>query len=403
MIFSNNNVITALVYSDPPETTWLLIAVHGPPYLAKRKKFRELMEYLIDCFSGHWLVIGDLNSTASNLDKSGGNQKGECSSRSFRNFVDNVGAIDMGFSGPKYTWTNKRSGWANIRSKLDRGICNSDWLSLFPKTGVRHLTAHNSDHNPIILDTHLESSKGVRPFQFEAMWVRDPSSHEVVENAWYDPLEGAHDMVLAKKFQKFRKGFIVWNKQVFGFSKARIKEIESKIGQIQDLPSTKENLELEASLHLEANAWMKREEIKWKQKSRELWLKEGDRNSKFFHLSTLIRRRRNFIAEIHLDNGHWIHSRDDIKAYFKDEFQKLFSSSNPQIPPLLECLTTPSITELENTELIKIPEPTEIRETIWEMHPLKVPSPDGLPGIFFKQYWPTIGPQVVAAIQSFFR
>ena len=318
MIFSNNNVIAALVYSDPPETTWLLIAVHGPPYLAKRKKFRELMEYLIDCFSGHWLVIGDLNSTASNLDKSGGNQKGECSSRSFRNFVDNVGAIDMGFSGPQYTWTNKRSGWANIRSRLDRGICNSNWLSLFPKTGVRHLTAHNSDHNPIILDTHLESSKGVRPFQFEAMWVRDPSSHEVVENAWYDPLEGAHDMVLAKKFQKVRKGFIVWNKQVFGFSKARIKEIESKIGQIQDLPSTKENLELEAALHLEANAWMEREEIKWKQKSRELWLKEGDRNSKFFHLSTLIRRRRNFIAEIHLDNGHWIHSRDDIEAYFKD-------------------------------------------------------------------------------------
>ena len=105
---------------------------------------------------------------------------------------------------------------------------------------------------------------------------------------------------------------------MFGFSKVRIKEIESKIGQIQDLPSTKENLELEAALHLEANAWMEREEIKWKQKSRELWLKEGDQNSKFFHLSTLIRRHRNFIAEIYLDNGHWIHSRDDIEAYFKD-------------------------------------------------------------------------------------
>jgi hypothetical protein len=61
------------------------------------------MEYLIDCFSSHWLIIGDLNSIASNLDKSRGNQKGECFSKSFRNFVDNVGAIDLGFSGPQYT------------------------------------------------------------------------------------------------------------------------------------------------------------------------------------------------------------------------------------------------------------------------------------------------------------
>ena len=233
------------------------------------------------------------------------------------------------------------------------------------------------------------------------MWVRDLLSHEVVENAWYDPLEGVHDMVLDKKVQKVRKWFIVWNKKMFGFSKVRIKEIKSKIGQIQDLPPMKENLELEDALHLEANEWMEREEIKWKQKSRELWLKEGDRNSKFFHLSTLIRRHRNFIAEIHLDNGHWIHSKDDIEAYFKDEFQKLFSNSNPQIPPLLECLTTPSITELENAKLIKIPEPFEIRETIWEMYPLKTLGSDRHPSIFFKQYWPTIGPQVVAAIQSF--
>jgi hypothetical protein len=39
---------------------------------------------------------------------------------------------------------------------------------------------------------------------------------------------------------------------------------------------------------------------------------------------------------------------------------------------------------------------------VFEMHPLKAPSPDGLPGLFFRHYWPIVGEQVVATVQSFF-
>ena len=164
VVFTNKNMMAYLVYSDPSNTPWLLIAVHGPPYLIKRKKFWELMESIISGFSGHWLLIGDLNSISLHSKKSRGSSKGKRSSRSFRNFISNMGAIYLGFSGPKYTWSNRRVGWANIRERLDRGLCNADWQSLFPKVGVRHLTTPNSDHNPILLDTHLELSKGSRPF-----------------------------------------------------------------------------------------------------------------------------------------------------------------------------------------------------------------------------------------------
>ena len=69
---------------------------------------------------------------------------------------------------------------------------------------------------------------------------------------------------------------------------------------------TRENLELEASLTFELDEWLAKEELRWKQKSRELWLQEGDRNSRFLHLSTIIRQRRNCIQEIKLDDGSWI-------------------------------------------------------------------------------------------------
>jgi hypothetical protein len=37
VVFSNHNVIAALVSSDPLDHVWLLLAVYGPPYYAKKK------------------------------------------------------------------------------------------------------------------------------------------------------------------------------------------------------------------------------------------------------------------------------------------------------------------------------------------------------------------------------
>jgi hypothetical protein len=55
-------------------------------------------------------MLGDLNSVAKDSEKKGGSSKGSYSSRSFQRFVVEVGALDLGFSGPNYTLTNKRSG-----------------------------------------------------------------------------------------------------------------------------------------------------------------------------------------------------------------------------------------------------------------------------------------------------
>ena len=69
--------------------------------MAKKRKFWELMEKIINSFTGAWLKIGDLNVIAGSSEKLGGSQKGECSFRCFQNFVSSVGAIDLGFCGPK--------------------------------------------------------------------------------------------------------------------------------------------------------------------------------------------------------------------------------------------------------------------------------------------------------------
>lgn len=64
-----------------------------------------------------------------------------------------------------------------------------------------------------------------------------------------------------------------------------------------------------------------RKDILWKRKSREMWLENGDRNIKFFHLSTMVRRQRNLIAAIKTDRGEWLKDPVQIEDDFVTNFK----------------------------------------------------------------------------------
>jgi len=57
----------------------------------------------------------------------------------------------------------------------------------------------------------------------------------------------------------------------------------------------------------------KQEETFWRQKSRVQWLKEGERNTRFFHRSTIENRSHNRISSIKDEGGHLHNSHEDIE------------------------------------------------------------------------------------------
>lgn len=71
---------------------------------------------------------------------------------------------------------------------------------------------------------------------------------------------------------------------------------------------------------------------------RELWPKEGDKNSSFFHLSIIIRRRQNNIDAIKADDGTWINDLRNIRQFFLDKFKELFLEEEVEFPDQLEGL-----------------------------------------------------------------
>ena len=165
--------------------------------------------------------------------KSGGRSTSGSSDNYLKYFMSNTGAIGLGFTKPSFTWSNRREGLANIKERLDQCLCNQEWQLLFPKARVKHLCNLNSDHNPILLDTHFESETLNRPFRFEAMWTKEDSNRVVVDNAWQLDVEGSHGFHLANKLERTKKDLKKWNKEVFGIVRERIKSLQVNIAKIQ--------------------------------------------------------------------------------------------------------------------------------------------------------------------------
>ena len=146
-----------------------------------------------------------------------------------------------------------------------------------------------------------------------------------------------------KKIKETKEDLRRWNRDWFGNIQTKIKEKWDQLDQIQKEEPTSENLEKEANTNLELHEWLIREESLWKQKSRTKWLPATDLNTKFFHLSTIVKRRRNAIDFLKNQQGNWISGREDIGNCFVDFFTGLFTSSNPSIPNNLDGLISPSL------------------------------------------------------------
>lgn len=232
------------------------------------------------------MILGDFNSILSSIEKCGGRDFGSSSHNDFADFVHSNALVDLGFVGNKFTRSNHRLRRANIKERLDRGLANHNWVHLFPNSLINHFPATRSNHCPLLLSTIGTYRNIPKPFRFEAFWVRDNSSHSVVAKAWLSEVEGSPAFSLSRKWKKTKDDLKSWNIHHFRHIQEKIKSLMSDINVIQSSPHSPSNAAKEAVLQDSLQEHLLREEILWKQKSRELWLTCTDLNMKFFHAST---------------------------------------------------------------------------------------------------------------------
>ncbi|XP_021827477.1 uncharacterized protein LOC110768097 [Prunus avium] len=374
---------------------WLFTGVYASPCIRKRASLWEYLKFVADCHHLPWLLAGDFNEMLSVDEKLGGAVTSRV--QGFRNWFDDHGMVDLGFSGPKYTWRNNK-----VSERIDRAICMMNWRGLYAEAHVRHLPRTTSDHNPlkISLQSCFHAAPHLRPFRFEAMWLKHEKFGDFINNTW-GKLDGS---AMEKTFQLVAR-LKHWNINVFGHLRLRKARLLARLNGIQKALCEGFNpflSRLEVSLMDDFNKILEQEAQFWKQKSRVQWLQEGDRNTKFFHLTTVIRRRRNKIESLRNNDGMVVATALGIKALAVEHFASLFTQSHLAPTELDIPNLFPLISGEDLDVLTKDVELDEVKESLFGIGGLKAPGIDGFPACFYQTQWGQCATDIYAMVTKAF-
>lgn len=148
----------------------------------------------------------------------------------------------------------------------------------------------------------------------------------------------------------------------------------------------------------ELNNLLTQEDLRWRQRAKAEWLKNGDRNTKFYHACANHWKKSNQIFSIKDEEGVLWESPEEVGQAFVDYFSGLFSAGLAgNLEPCLQQFEG-RVSLSMNDELLKLFLREEVEQALYQMAPLKAPGPDGFSAGFFQTHWETTGDEVCRAV-----
>ncbi|CAL1400518.1 unnamed protein product [Linum trigynum] len=393
--------ITVKVSNDQLQD-WLLTGVYGSPQYSHH---RSLWEHLILTSRRHslpWVITGDFNAYRSPDEKLGPiNQASLRRCQQFSSWINEANLIDLGFSGPQYTWSRGDSVRSHKASRIDRSFCNTSWNVVFPDSSVLHLPKLHSDHCPILTSSTSRASLSGnnKLFQFEAAWFMNNQFADFFAGSW------DCDAPLQQALKDLVPKLMDWNKSVFGIINHRKKRLLARIQGVQErlacsfAPSL---IKLQAKLERELDILLEQEEVIWFQRAKEKWVKLGEQNTSYFHQQASRRRRRNKIQALKDAQGNWVDDPGKLRAMVLDFFAALCTEEDHHYEDRMPKFWFPRITNADMLSLLRPFSISDIHKAVFEMKPLSAPGPDGFQAIFYQKFWPTVGKSLAKMAIDFF-
>lgn len=236
------------------------------------------------------------------------------------NFMSDCGLIDLDSVGGVFTWHRHTSNGVHIHKRLDRCMVNSFWRTSFPHALVELLPPHNSYHKPF-LSCFKSQSYQIKSFIFQATQNSHPNYGPLVKQTWNNVLGNA-----IVKLGKITEESNYFNKETFGNIFRHKCHLEARLRGVHRVLDTQYYSDmafLERSLQRQLDSVLAQEEMIF-QKSRKNWVKLGNNNTKFFHTQSIIRRRKNKVI------GLWINDilcsdEEALKTEANSFFQEIVS------------------------------------------------------------------------------
>lgn len=110
--------------------------------------------------------------------------------------------------------SNMHSGRENVQERLDRALCNQQWMTTFHDCRITHLPRTRSDHNLLLLSDGSPRRQLRRDthFRVQAAWFLHPNFENILRECWMND----YRQPLKNKLQFLQQTLSQWNKCMFG-------------------------------------------------------------------------------------------------------------------------------------------------------------------------------------------
>lgn len=339
------------------------------------------------------LLLGDFNEVLDPLER-GSQVASQTGIKDFHNFIQRMCLSEINCSNGCFTWHR-----GHAKSKLDRLLISPEWVGIFPHMAVTIMKRSISDHNPLLIKTE-ENDWGPKPFRFQDCWLLHPGCMETIKEIW----EKHKPLGFGEKLKEVKTGLKSWNTSVFGKIDHQIYALEERIHEIDMLANnnslTDDEISERRSAQSELWGWLKRKETYWAQNSRAKWVKEGDKNTKYFHALASSRKRRNCITSISA-NGITIDDFAGIQNEAVSFFRNIFKEDH-SCRPIFSGLKFRILSDEQARSLIAPFSRMEIDSAVDSCNAQKAPGPDGFNFRFIKAAWDLIKEDIYGIIDEFY-
>jgi len=378
------------------EHEWWFSGIYGPHLDADKPAFlEELREVRSQC-NGPWMLAGDFNMIFCAEDKNNDNVNRAMMGR-FRRFVNDMELKEIPLLGRRYTWSNERDSPTLV--KLDRVLCTSDWEDIYPDCVLQSHASEMSDHCPLILGLK-DGVYGKRRFHFESYWTQLPGFLDTVKNSWDEPVRDAGPFErISIKLKRLTRALQSWSAKKVGHIKTQLalaREVLHRLEMAQDrrqLSPEEDWLRRELKRYCLSLASFERTIARLR--SRVRYIKEGDANTSFFHKQAAFRKRKNFISKL-IDGDFVATAQEDKQEIMHTFYENLIGNVAIRSSTLdLQAFHRPGL------DLSMLDSPIteeEVWATIKTLPSDRAPGPDGYTGRFYKECWPVIKADFMAAI-----
>lgn len=194
-----------------------------------------------------------------------------------------------------------------------------------------------------------------------------------------------------------------WSSDPHHNPRIRIDQVKKRLSMLASGRQTEENKAEFAFLSRELEKLYGDLSDFWQQRSKMAWMKEGDRNTAFFHAKATKRAHTNQVDGLVDINGVMCQDRSRMEAIVSDHFVGLFHTTNPEEQEINEVLNAiePRVSEDENLFLAQPYTGKEVTDALSSMSPLKSPGSNGFPVLFYQKYWSIIGPNAISSVLEF--